>query len=264
MIVGVIVVGTVIVKAVDNGPAGRVAGVNTIDGPCPGDMVFVSAPGGGFCVDIYEASAGPACPDNSPDGKSNTQENLDASACMPVSEPGKLPWRNLSQNQASLACAKAGKRLPTNKEWMLAALGTPDKAGSWDSEDCNVSSNWADQPGLTGSGDRCVSSAGAYDMIGNVWEWVDGTVYDGRMENIPLPENGFVTGVNGQGLPSDSNPDEGDPSYYYDYLWIKPGDTRAIARGGYWDNHSDAGQYAFYIVAPPSEAGKGIGFRCVK
>jgi formylglycine-generating enzyme required for sulfatase activity len=63
--------------------------------------------------------------------------------------------------------------LPTDKEWLQVALGTPDKETGWDSDDCQVENNWDIQPGLAGTGKNCVSAAGAYDMIGNVWEWTN-------------------------------------------------------------------------------------------
>ncbi|MBD3208738.1 MAG: SUMF1/EgtB/PvdO family nonheme iron enzyme, partial [Candidatus Nealsonbacteria bacterium] len=145
---------------------------------CPENMIYITSPDGGFCVDQYENSPGPGCPYQDPQNETESQINLDDPDCVPVSQEGAVPWRNLSQNQATLACALDGKRLPTPKEWHQVALGTPDKDSGWSGKDCHVASNWPSQPGLTGSGEECVSSAGAYDMIGNVWEWVDGTIFD--------------------------------------------------------------------------------------
>jgi len=237
---------------------------NNSGGPCPSGMVFVPTETGGFCIDKYEASPADDCPYANPNSQRETRLNLDYKDCQPVSAPGRIPWRFISQNQAALACAKAGKRLPTNKEWLAAALGTPDPVNNWTADDCQVDDNWNQQPGLTGSGANCISAAGAYDMVGNVWEWVEGTVAEGRFNNKSLPESGYILGIDEDGLPSQTTMGTGDPNYYYDYFWLKETEVRGLARGGYWHNGADAGQYAIYAVAPPSFSGAGVGFRCVK
>jgi hypothetical protein len=256
-----IIISVVGIKAADLAFT-QVARQNNPDG-CPLDMVRVLSPGGGFCVDRYEASAGSNCPYSSPSSQADSRFNLETTTCQPVSINGVAPWRYLSQNQAEVACAKAGKRLPTTKEWRLSALGTPDVATDWTSDDCHVAKNWSSQPGNAGAGKKCVSSAGAYDMIGNVWEWVQGTVRDGKIDNIVLPAQGFVASVNDNGLPGQTS-NVADENYHQDYFYIKSSGERAIARGGYWDNKQAAGVDAAYLVLPPSFADGGIGFRCVK
>ncbi len=239
-------------------------GVATPDGKCPVYMVNVVSASGDFCIDQYEAAPGNNCPYLSPSGQTETRVNIDSKKCQPVSAPGLVPWRHISQDQAVLACAKAGKRLPTNEEWFAAALGTPDKLGTWTNDDCQVNNNWEEQPGRGGSGINCRSAAGAFDMIGNVWEWVSGAVNDGQFEGRMLPEAGFIDSTGGDSLPAITNKDKPNENYYYDYFFIKHNGVRGMARGGYWDNKSDAGQYSVYIVSPPSGIGQGTGFRCVK
>jgi formylglycine-generating enzyme required for sulfatase activity len=259
----VILITAVIVRATDKKI--NISDQNKADNNgCAGDMVFVTAPGGGFCIDKYEVSPTEECPYSNPASADQTMFNIDYPDCQPVSQPNVLPWRFISQNQAALACAKTGKRLPTNKEWLRAALGTPDKEAGWGAADCQVAKNWSTQPGLTGSGRDCVSSAGAYDLIGNVWEWVDGTIYDGKYQEIKLPAEGYIMGVDENGLPSATNSEKLNASYYYDYFWVKDTETRSLARGGYWDSQAEAGQYSLYAVVPPSFIGPGIGFRCAK
>jgi formylglycine-generating enzyme required for sulfatase activity len=86
-----------------------------------------------------------------------------------VSIPGVTPSRFLNWFQAAAAARNSGKRLPTNAEWQVAALGTPDPGGTPGAEDCNTVSG---VPDLTGARSNCVSDAGAFDMVGNIEEWV--------------------------------------------------------------------------------------------
>jgi predicted nucleic acid-binding protein len=95
---------------------------------------------------------GTSCPDTG-----NGCVNLYA-----VSVAGVTPSRFLTWFQAAAAARNAGKRLPTNAEWQAAALGTPDGAP------CVVN---AVGPGPTGTA-GCVSDVGAFDMVGNFYEWV--------------------------------------------------------------------------------------------
>lgn len=232
------------------------------DKRCPSDMVAVSNPGGEFCIDKYENSAGDKCFFAAPNNQDETAKNLNEMNCRPVSESGNVPWTNISLDQAQFACAKAGKRLASHQEWFEAALGTPD-GGSPTRDDCQISKNWEKQPGSTGSGKNCVSGSGAYDMVGNVWEWVSGLAKDGKIGDHDLPKEGYIRSTNGQGLPLETG-DKPDEIYFKDYFWVKNQGTRAIARGGYWDNGQDGGQYSLYVVLQPNTVGQGIGFRCAK
>lgn len=94
-----------------------------------------------------------------------------------VSISGVIPSRFLTWFQAAAAARNAGKRLPTNAEWQTAAFGTPDGAP------CIVS---AVGPGNTGTV-GCVSDVGAFDMVGNPWEWV--------ADWMQGPEGNGVSGV---------------------------------------------------------------------
>lgn len=257
VIVLAVILTTLGIKATDN------LG-NKDEGPCPSDMIFIGSSEGGFCIDKYESSTGEDCLFSDPANQDETRRNIEHPECRAEAKEGKMPWRNVSQNQAQIICAKSGKRLPTNKEWMQASLGTPDMSNGWGGNDCHVDKNWKQQPGMTGSGINCVSAFGVFDMIGNVWEWVSDTVYDGKVAGQDLPPAGFILGVDDRALPIQTNENEGDPNYYYDYFWLKTSGIRAMARGGYWDNKEEAGQYSIYAVSPPSYVGEGIGFRCVK
>ncbi len=231
---------------------------------CPSDMAFVSTSEGGFCVDIYEASAGESCIYKDPQSKKETDDNLAFQKCKPVSERDSMPWRYISRQQAELACAKAEKRLPVSKEWYRAVLGTVDKSEGWGNNDCNVDSVGAQGPEFTGSRNLCVSPIGAYDMIGNVWEWIEETVYEGKYNDVLLPPAGYIKSISEKGIPIKTNQEGSDQSFFNDYFWAEPTDIRGVFRGGYWGNQSDAGQYAVNVTVPPSFVGGAVGFRCVK
>lgn len=240
---------------------GKLFGGN--DDGCPEEMVFVGSDNGGFCIDRYEDSAGSGCFSATPSSQLETRRNLEKPGCQPVSVSGNVPWTNISRDQAENACALAGKRLATSREWHLAAMGTIDVSGKPTADDCQTAGNWPSQPGAAGSGKRCVSAIGAYDMIGNVWEWTAGSVIDGRIGDRVLPQPGYVIGFD-DGLPAETDQNEPDENYGKDFFWMKETGTRGIAHGGYWASKTDAGQYAAYITNKPSEAAAGIGFRCVK
>lgn len=234
------------------------------DGPCPANMIFIMDDQDGFCIDEYEVSPSKDCPFINPENQKETRSNLDLKTCRPVALKEKTPWRFISQTQAQLACTKAGKRLPTNKEWYLASLGTPDKNEDWNEDDCQVDNNWEKQPGKTGSAKNCISSFGVYDMIGNVWEWVSGEVDNGFLNNKKISEQGFISSVNTNGEILETNKDEADENFNKDFLWSKEKGSRGLIRGGYWDNKSDAGIYSLYASFEPTYVGAGVGFRCVK
>jgi hypothetical protein len=88
-----------------------------------------------------------------------------------VSLPGVLPSANITWFQAQAACKNARKRLPSNAEWQAAAAGTntgPDDHGST----CNTDAGVGASTVPTGSRASCVSTDLAFDMVGNLSEWV--------------------------------------------------------------------------------------------
>ena len=87
-----------------------------------------------------------------------------------VSLPGVVPSAFITWFQAQQACANSAKRLPTNAEWQAAVAGTPDPGPDDGTRDCNTAS--AFEVLATGSRPGCVSARGAFDMVGNLWEWV--------------------------------------------------------------------------------------------
>ena len=133
-------------------------------GNCSADMVAV----GSLCVDKYEASLVDASGTPTTPAACNADGSncgADAGGVNPAifaqSVAGVLPAVAPTWFQAAIACANAGKRLPSSAEWQMAAAGT-NAAG------CNASS---DLLANTGASTACLSTAGAFDMVGNLWEW---------------------------------------------------------------------------------------------
>lgn len=229
---------------------------------CPADSVQV----GDVCVDKYEASVwsttdartigkiqrgkiasaleivgtqhgiagddyGAGCPDT-------------AAGCTDyyaVSIPGVTPSSDLTQFQASAACRNAGKHLATNQEWQAAALGTPDPTDDGTTT-CNMSSVF--MATNTGSRTSCVSDAGAFDMVGNVGEWV--------ADWVPLS-----TGCPGWG------------AFSYDNMCMSGASTvangpGAVARGGNFGFGAIAGPFSLNSDIEPTISVIGLGFRCAR
>lgn len=188
-------------------------------GGCPAGMLRVDT----FCVDRFEASL----------------VELDGGAMTPFSPffnpaghrvralslRGAVPQGYVNQVQAAAACAEAGKRLCTDREWLRACRGPSSLTYPYGNTRmtgvCNDSrslhpaielygtgASWIyshiDSPCLnqldgglarTGSKTGCVTAEGAFDMMGNLHEWTAdpaGTFRGGFYVDTVLNGNGCL------------------------------------------------------------------------
>ncbi len=248
---------------------------------CPVDSV----PIGVACIDKYEASVW-IIPATSPGGKSNaslvkkvqkgvvtlaqltaggaTQAGPSYTPCgqtgsgckdqlYAVSIAGVLPSLQANWFRALVSCANSLKRLPTNAEWQLAALGTPDPGTNNGTTDCNITPNGQFAAVPTGSRSNCVSEWGAWDMVGNAIEHVQ--------EWVPQSEP--------CGQEAWSNPS----LYNDDMMCLFGADTASgtrfpgvLIRGGRRDSGMGTreGVYAVTGDIPPSGTTAHLGFRCAR
>jgi len=159
-----------------------------------------------------------------------------------VSIAGVTPAASINWFQAAAAARNSRKRLPTNQEWQAGALGTPDTGGADDGVTTCNSDNLA--PGVTATGSRsaCVSDVGAFDMVGNLVEWVADWVPLTPISVTPLfAGDQNVTGV----------------------VVVNDGPA-ALLRGGQFTDFTTAGVFAVYGSNRPSASGALIGFRAAR
>ncbi len=124
----------------------------------------------------------------------------------PNSADDDQPRDNITWYEARGFCLVRGARLPSEAEWEYAASGPDNLRFPWGNEWIEENAAWDDnteQESLpVGSRPEGVSWVGAYDMSGNIWEWVN-TKYrdypydheDGR--DLPANEEGDYRVIRG-------------------------------------------------------------------
>ncbi len=200
------------------------------------------------------------CDDYPPTFPKNGEWTTPLFAC---STAGVAPSRSLTWFQAQAACEASGKHLCTNAEWQGAARGTPDPHTTdpgGDKEHCNIWEGskpvgrvWATtgHTVITQGGALCVSRYGAYDMVGNLWEWTSD--WAGQGPDSPTTHN-----------PSDGS-FKGDAAYNVDIAEYNSEDgvfQAAISRGGGHLSHVTAGIFAQNLQYAPSYSFASLGARC--
>ena len=256
VIIGSVAFSTVAIQASDvlrNIEGGLAGAVIESEGVCGPGAKQIMLSSGALCFDVYEASADDTCPVTSPQSQLETQENINDYECAAVSKQSVNPWRFVSLSQAQQLCGRSGKRLPTNDEWYAVVSAMGDQSA------CVTAGSG---PAKTGSA-NCVTSSGVYDMVGNLWEWIDGEVYNGQYNQRPLPVSGYVQTVDSNGIVVETATAAGD-EYGKDYATTNLSGVRGILRGGFYSSGEDAGLYAQNISVPLDFKAPGVGFRCVK
>lgn len=114
-----------------------------------------------------------ACPDG--------MVEVNSEVCIDAAEfPGlrRIPTVSVTLREAGRSCEARGARLCALAEWRAACEGRGGTALPYgarvDHDACNTASiaGFPQEQAATGRRPSCVSAVGAYDMVGNVGEWV--------------------------------------------------------------------------------------------
>ena len=122
--------------------------------------------------------------------------------------------------------------------------GTPDPGPDNGTTDCNTAS--AFEAVATGSRSGCVSARGAFDMVGNLYEWV--------ADWVP---RSTACGTWSAGV----SPTGDDQCLAGAATTGEPG---ALLRGGSFVIGTSAGPLAILATNPPSNSNGTVGFRCAR
>ncbi|HSA33425.1 MAG TPA: formylglycine-generating enzyme family protein [bacterium] len=176
--------------------------------------------------------------------------NADDARCnFGVTGKESHPMTCVTWHGATAYCAYVGQRLPTEAEWEKAARGTDGRKYPWGNE--GLSCDYAVISEASAGGDGCgsggtmpigsrkagISPYGAYDMIGNVWEWANDWYGDTYYETSPANDP--------------AGPESG---------------TSHVVRGGSWYTYRDViylrTSYRYFYK--PHMLSDFAGFRCAK
>ena len=156
------------------------------------------------------------------------------------------PIENITWNEALAHCQSRDARLPTEAEWEYAARGPDnlDFPGREEFEEFDPDNFIYEGSGKTadvGEDNRSggVSWVGAYDMSGNVNEWVS-TIYDPDLDPYPYPYK-----------------DDGREDLNREAV------SRGV-RGGSWKHPGDLLRAASRGMGDPSKPYETVGFRCAR
>ncbi|MBI5479492.1 MAG: SUMF1/EgtB/PvdO family nonheme iron enzyme [Deltaproteobacteria bacterium] len=215
---------------------------------------------GDFWIDRFEAT-------KCGSGSLGSEHGQDTTA-LACSVAGATPQASITWFQAAAMCANAGKSVCTNAEWQTAVSGTPDP-GSWpqvgsctgpaSTSNCNTC---AGDPGLAGQAISCVSRFGAYDMIGNYWEWVA----DWWQAGQAWTQHAFSDGASIGSWPAGYG-DGGDQTWGVDGrvdngTGFVDGLPAGALRSGSCLDRTGAGAFTLHLNGAPSNMSGHLAARC--
>ncbi len=197
----------------DAGPdadAGDASADGWVEPTCPDDMV---RPGRFFCLDRFEGHIVSVGPDGVITPHPHYEVPEPGVTYWARSEKDTFPQAYISRTVAQAACKAVGKRLCSREEWMRGCKGPkgwtfpygnrrkPNKCNSskphllqemfgndprrWGYDEAFNSPKLAKEPGylaVSGFFPECQSAEGAYDMVGNLHEWVSDPVSEDVQE----------------------------------------------------------------------------------
>jgi hypothetical protein len=150
-----------------------------------------------FCVDRFEASLDGGVRGDEHQGTDDEDTRTNGSTeALATNGLRVTPTSGITWYQAKAACENAGKRLCTEDEWERACRGPQaleyPYGDAYDDRACNGFFDYAGRADLTGSYKTCGSHWGAYDLSGNLEEWVETSVP--RTADSALLEDRVVRG----------------------------------------------------------------------
>jgi formylglycine-generating enzyme required for sulfatase activity len=245
-------------------PIVRSPSVASAPAACPEGMARAL----GFCIDRYEAHLVQRGQSGELLEHPHCQRPEGGIAYEARSGAGVFPQAYITRNESQAACANAGKRLCTRREWQSACRGSrhaiypygdrtePGRCNTekphlitlrfgpdprrWRYQDFNDPSldEWPGFLARTGEYGTCVSEDGVYDLVGNLHEWVSDTV-----------DSALIGELTSEGVSRSYQP------------W---GPGNAVFMGGFFSTRDEHGPGCHFttVAHEPGYHDYAVGFRC--